>query len=52
MSLFTVISSVRIWFRQDLRRITKLKFSLVGLSCIVLIWFAIQWRFIGPATRF
>ncbi len=37
--------------RTDLRKITKVKFSLVALACLFLSWFAIHWNIIGPATR-
>jgi len=51
LSLFAVISAIRIWFRDELRWITKVKFSLVGLSCLILSWFAMHWHLIGPAHR-
>ncbi|HZD47964.1 MAG TPA: hypothetical protein VE178_04395, partial [Silvibacterium sp.] len=50
-SLFAIISGIRVWRRPELRRITKLKFSLVALACLVLSWFAIHWNIIGPVTR-
>jgi CubicO group peptidase (beta-lactamase class C family) len=51
ISLFAVISAIRIWGRFDLRWITKVKFSLVGLACLILSWFAVYWHLIGPAHR-
>jgi CubicO group peptidase (beta-lactamase class C family) len=48
ISLFAVISAIRIWFKSDLRAITKVKYSFVGLACVVLSWFAIHWHLIGP----
>lgn len=51
LSLFAVIAAIRIWRRGELRWITKVKFTLVGLACAVLGWFAIHWNLIGPATR-
>ncbi len=50
-SVFAIISGIRVWRRGDLRRITKVKFSLVGLACLVLSWFAVHWNIIGPVTR-
>ena len=50
-SVFAIISAIRVWRRGDLRRITKVKFLLVGLACLVLSWFAIHWNIIGPVTR-
>jgi len=50
-SIFAVVAGIRIWWRDQLRWITKIKFSLVGLSCLVLCWFSIVWRVIGPAHR-
>jgi len=51
LSVFAVISAVRVWRRGELRWITKVKFSLVGLACAVLSWFAVYWHLIGPTTR-
>jgi CubicO group peptidase (beta-lactamase class C family) len=51
LSLFAAMSAIRIWWRGDLRWITKVKFSLVGLACVVLSWMAIHWHLIGPAHR-
>jgi len=50
-SLFAVVSGIRVWRRDNLRTITRVKFSLVGLSCLILSWFAIHWNLIGPAHR-
>jgi CubicO group peptidase (beta-lactamase class C family) len=50
-SLFAVFAAIRIWFRTDLRWITKIKFSFVGLAVSLLSWFAIHWNLIGPAHR-
>ncbi len=52
LSLVAVISSPLIWRRTELRRITKLKFSLVALSSLVLSWFAVHYHFIGSVTRY
>jgi CubicO group peptidase (beta-lactamase class C family) len=51
LSLFAILSGIRVWRRGELRRITKVKFSLVGLACLILSWFAIHWNVIGPVTR-
>ena len=51
LSFFAVLSAIRIWFRSDLRWITKVKFDCVGLACLFLSWFAIFYRLIGPAHR-
>jgi CubicO group peptidase (beta-lactamase class C family) len=51
LSIFAVLAGIRIWYRHDLRWITKLKFSLVGLACLLLGWFSIFYRLIGPAHR-
>jgi CubicO group peptidase (beta-lactamase class C family) len=50
-SLFAIVSGIRVWWRDNLRTITRVKFSLVGLSCLILSWFAIHWNLIGPAHR-
>jgi len=50
-SVFAIISGIRVWRKGELRRITKLKFSLVALACLILSWFAIHWNVIGPVTR-
>lgn len=51
LSIFAVLRSIFIWFRGDLRWITKVKFSLVGLACVFLSWFAWFYRLVGPAHR-
>jgi CubicO group peptidase (beta-lactamase class C family) len=51
LSLIAVLAAIRIWFREDLRRITKVKFSLVGVACVVLSLLAVHWNLIGPAHR-
>jgi CubicO group peptidase (beta-lactamase class C family) len=50
-SVFAILSGMFIWRRADLRRITKVKFALVGLACLILSWFAVHWHLIGPANR-
>ncbi|MDE3201734.1 MAG: serine hydrolase [Acidobacteriota bacterium] len=50
-SLLAVFAAIRTALRSDLRSITKLKFSLVALACIVLSWFAVHWHIIGPVHR-
>ena len=47
LSLFAAVSGLRVWRRPNLRAITKVKFSLVGLACVVLCWFSIHWHLIG-----
>lgn len=49
LSLFAVISALRIWRREELRWITKVKFTLVGLACVLLSWFAVHWNILGPS---
>src|SRR5579859_3501850 len=51
-SVSAVIAAVRIWSREEVRAITRVKFSLVGLACLFLIWYAIHWNLIGPIHRF
>jgi hypothetical protein len=51
LSVFAIVAGVRIWQRNDLRMITRVKFTLVGASCAFLAWFAIHWRLLGPVTR-
>jgi hypothetical protein len=51
-SVLAIFSGLLVWPRSDLRRITKVKFSLVAVACLFLTWFAIHWNIIGPATRF
>ena len=51
LSFFAVFAAIRIWFRDDLRWITKVKFNFVGLACLFLSWFAFFYRLIGPAHR-
>jgi len=50
-SIFAVLRAVFTWFRDDLRWITKVKFTFTGLACAFLIWASIFYRLIGPAHR-
>ena len=50
-SFFAIVAGIRVWWRADLRWITRVKFSLVGLACLILCWFAWHWNLIGPAHR-
>jgi CubicO group peptidase (beta-lactamase class C family) len=50
-SFFAILSGIRVWGRSPLRWISKVKFSLVGLACLLLSWIAIYWHLIGPAHR-
>jgi hypothetical protein len=52
LSIFAVVSGLRIWSRADLRPISHIKFSLVAAACLFLTWFSIHWNVIGPAHRF
>jgi hypothetical protein len=49
-SFFAVVAGIRAWFR-DVRWITKVKFTFVGLACAFLSWAAIVYNLIGPAHR-
>jgi uncharacterized membrane protein YfcA len=51
LSLFAVISAIRIWRRDTLRWITRVKFTLVGVACVLLSWWAVHWNLIGPTHR-
>ena len=47
-SLGPVVSAIRIWRHSTLRKISMVKYSLVGVACVVLWWFAIYWHILGP----
>jgi CubicO group peptidase (beta-lactamase class C family) len=60
LSMFAAFSAVRVWSQhaagqpdlgQHVRWISKVKFTLVGVACLILCWFAIHWNLIGPAHR-
>jgi hypothetical protein len=51
LSLFAVLSALRIWWRPHTRWITKTKFTLVGAACVILSLFAVYYHLIGPAHR-
>jgi CubicO group peptidase (beta-lactamase class C family) len=51
LSFFAVLRATFIWRREDLRRITKVKFTLVGLACAFVSWCAVFYHLIGPARR-
>jgi hypothetical protein len=48
LSVPALFSALCIWRQKNLRAITKAKYSLVALACIILSWFAIHWHLIGP----
>jgi hypothetical protein len=50
-SFFAALAGVQIWRRSPLRLISKVKFSLAGLACLILSWIAVHWHLIGPAHR-
>jgi CubicO group peptidase (beta-lactamase class C family) len=47
LSLFPVISAKRTWGLQQIRWITKVKFTIVALSCLTLAWVALYFHLIG-----
>jgi len=51
LSIFPVVSAVRVWRRQATRRMSQIKFTLVGLACLFLSWFVVHWNVIGPIHR-
>ena len=51
MSIFALASAITIWWREGMRWITRVKFTLVGIACVFLSWFAVHWHVIGPAHR-
>jgi CubicO group peptidase (beta-lactamase class C family) len=51
LSLSGLLSSILIWWRPHTRWITKVKFTLVALACVVLSWCAVHYHLIGPARR-
>lgn len=51
LSLFAVVSGVRIWKRADMRHITRIKYTLVALACLLLSLIAIHGNLIGPVKR-
>jgi CubicO group peptidase (beta-lactamase class C family) len=51
ISLFAALRAVIIWFRSDLRWITKVKFTLAGVACALISWCAVFYHLIGPAHR-
>ncbi len=51
LSLFAVLRAIFIWRRGDVRRITKVKFTLVGVACALISLCAVFYHLIGPARR-
>jgi CubicO group peptidase (beta-lactamase class C family) len=51
LSLFAVISAIRIWWRPHTRWITRVKFTLVGAAGVILSLYAAYYHLIGPARR-
>ena len=52
LSLFTLLSAVRIWGRPATSRISQVKFTLVALACFYFSLFAAHWHLITPIHRF
>lgn len=50
-SFWAIFSGLVTWLR-DLRPITKIKFSLVALACLYLIFFTLHYNLLGPAHRY
>jgi CubicO group peptidase (beta-lactamase class C family) len=50
-TVWAIFSAVAAWMR-DLRVITKIKFSLVAIACMYLVFFAIHYNVLGPAHRY
>lgn len=50
-SIFAVIAAIGIWYHDELRWITKVKFTLVGAACLLLSVYAVYYHLIGPAHR-
>ncbi|HET6207046.1 MAG TPA: serine hydrolase domain-containing protein [Terracidiphilus sp.] len=50
-SILAVAAGIRIWWHAHTRWITKVKFTMVALACLLLSWFAVHWNLIGPARR-
>lgn len=50
-SILAVLAALRIWRHKELRWITKVKFSFVGVACAFLSYCALYYHWIGPANR-
>jgi CubicO group peptidase (beta-lactamase class C family) len=50
-SLWALLSGIFIW-RRSLRWISKVKFSLVALACLFLVYFSLHYHVLGPAHRY
>jgi len=50
-SIFALIAGIRVWARDDVRLISRVKFSLVAIACVFLTWYSIHWNLIGPIHR-
>lgn len=47
LSLFAVGSAIRVWRRGELRWITKVKFTVVALSCVAMAYVSLHYHLIG-----
>jgi hypothetical protein len=52
LSVFAVLSALRIWHRPATSRISQIKYTLVALACVYFSWFAVHWHLITPIHRF
>ena len=50
LSVYTVVAAAKVW-PGELRRTTKVKYSLVALACVILSWFSISYHLIGQFSR-
>ncbi|HXL23619.1 MAG TPA: serine hydrolase [Candidatus Dormibacteraeota bacterium] len=50
-SAWAVFSAIAAWLRH-LRLITRVKFSIVAIACLYLVYFSLHYEILGPAHRY
>ena len=50
-SMWAVFSAIAAWLRE-LRLITRIKFSIVAIVCLYLVYFSLHYEILGPAHRY
>jgi hypothetical protein len=45
------ISAIKVWPRPATRRISQIKYTVLGFACLFLSWFVVHWNVIGPIHR-
>jgi CubicO group peptidase (beta-lactamase class C family) len=51
LSVFAVASTVAVWRLPAVRKMSRIKYTLVATACVFLSWFTLHWNVLGPIHR-